>query len=125
MNDDDIQGLMDEKFVRGCSDRCRKEMRAREIIQDEFEKYIHTPCDNHKTEKAWEQTQDELEFLEVQEQRVKDCHALFKNSVKRPLELQKISEELEEKFVKSRGIFDIKYLTSEEEAMRAHLIMNN
>ena len=71
---------------------------------------------------TWEDTQEKVTKLENTEQLVKDEYSVFKNSANRKLELRKISEKMEEPHLQMRGIFEIKYLTSEESALRAALV---
>ena len=60
-------------------------------------------------------------YLEEVEQETKDCYGLKKNSAKRTKRLQEISKEYEENYLALRGIFKIRFLTSEESALKAKL----
>ena len=72
------------------------------------------------TETAWEEVQDSPR-VELVEEFVKDAYSIFKNSACRTLRLAEIGRIIEEKTVKPQGIFEIKYLTSEESATDATL----
>ena len=56
------------------------------------------------------------------EELVKQCYSLFKNSASRKLKLAAIAESFEEKTLRPRNIFSIKFLTSEESATEATLV---
>ena len=81
--------------------------------------YVHIACDNHITETGWERTQKEIPFLTEVEDETKDCYALKKNSAKRTKALQELSKKYEEDYLALRGIFKIRFLTSELSALRA------
>ena len=91
------------------------------LLEEALEFYVHIACDNHITETGWERTQKELDLLEDVEQEVKDCYALKKNSAKRTKRLQELSVQYEEHYLALRGIFKIRFLTSELSALRAKL----
>ena len=72
-------------------------------------------------ESKWERTEKDIDCLEEGEQETKDCYGLKKNSAKRTKRLQEISKEYEENYLALRGIFKIRFLTSEESALKAKL----
>jgi len=96
-------------------------MKFGDLLKEVLTFYIHNACDNHITETAWERTQKEIEFLEEVEQETKDCYSLKKNSAKRTKRLQELSEKYEEHYLALRGIFKIRFLTSELSALKAKL----
>ena len=72
-------------------------------------------------ESKWERTEKDIDFFEEGEQETKDCYGLKKNSAKRTKRLQEISKEYEENYLALRGIFKIRFLTSEESVLKAKL----
>ena len=107
------------KLTSGGSDRASKILKFAEDLKKKLKNsYVHFPCDNHMTETAWEKVQ-ELRRVEIVEDTVKLSYSIFKNSASRKLNLANIARSFEQKSLKPRSIFEIKYLTSELDATRA------
>ena len=120
--EEEVKRMLNKKLVYGTTDRASKIMKLGSLLEDMLDHYIHIACDNHITETAWERTQKEIEELEEVEQDVKDSYGLRKNSAKRTKRLQDISVKYEEDYRALRGIFKIRFLTSELSALVAKLI---
>ena len=113
--------MLKKKLVYGTADRASKMKKWGEYLEKLLDFYIHIPCDNHITETAWERTQDDVEELETVEDDVKDCYGLRKNSAKRTKRLEELSKKYEEHYLALRGIFKIRFLTSELSALEARV----
>ena len=121
MNDDQVDELLNEKFIGGCSDRASKIMKVGDLLFDSLDKYIHIPCANHMAETSWKNTIKIIEDLEKCKDIIKECCSLSSNSSKRTKRLQALCDEYEEKFLKLKGIFEIRFLTHALRAVDAEL----
>ena len=117
-----VNKLLSLKLRSGGSDRASKMLKFGKLLANRVgNNYIHYACDNHQTETAWEEVQSMSRVSSIEEL-VKQCYSLFKNSASCKLKLAAIAESFEEKTLRPRNIFSIKFLTSEESATEATLV---
>ena len=120
-NDEALAELLNDKFIAGTSDRASKILKVGNLFFDTLFKYIHICCDNHMTETAWKEAVKELPSLEAAKVLIKECYAMQSRSSKRTKELQKLAKEYDQKFLKLRTIFEVRFLTHAAKAVTAEL----
>ena len=118
---EEVLELLGKKLFAGGSDRASKMLKFGDIMKERLNHYLHFKCDNHVTETAWEEVQ-KLRRVGMVEDIIKQCFSLFKNSAGRKLRLVTIAKKLEERSLRVVGLFSIKYLTSEKDAVRSLLV---
>ena len=117
----EVMQILSRKLISGGSDRASKILKFSKLLKNKLSNYIHFKCDNHVTETSWEEVQ-KVRSVEMVEETIRSCYGLLKNSAFRQLKMTAIAKEFEEKSLKLKGLFDVKFLTSEQSANEALLV---
>ena len=107
-------------MVSGGSDQASKILKFGEFLIGALENYSHYACDNHITETAFEEVQKIPRVVRA-EKAVKLSYSIFKNSASQRIRLAEIGRQMKRRTVRPRGLFTIKFLTSEDSETAAAL----
>ena len=122
LSEEEILEVISKKLQSGGSDRASKMLKFSDVLSKKLGlQYTHFKCDNHVNETAWEEVQ-KVRKVEMVENVITKCFGLFKNSASRKLKLAAIAKEYEERSLRIRGLFAVKYLTSEKDATESFLV---
>ena len=117
----EVMQILSRKVISVGSDRGSKISKFSKFLKNKLPNYIHFKCENHVTETSWEEIQ-KVRSVEMVEETIRSCYGLLKNSASRQLKMTAIAKEFEEKSLKLKGLFDVKFLTSEQSANEALLV---
>ena len=120
LSEEEILQILSMKLQSGGSNRASKMLIFSDLSQKLTLQYTHFKCDNHVNEPTWEEV-EKIRKVEMVENVMSKCFGLFK-STSRKLKLAAIAKEYAERSLRIRGLFAVKYLTSEKDAKEAFFV---